>query len=103
MARRIELTPEARILHEIGALAGTQLRPEANVRIQCYYFTDLPHTPTRAYVSFEWSPGCAIPQRLTHKPGIPPEALLPEKVRPIAEWIVRQIRKERPAWFIDND
>jgi hypothetical protein len=92
--------PEFENLKAILAIVKSRVRKEAPIDVQCYFLSENPGDPSLAYIEFvtSLSPGAVNP---ANTPGIPRTSLVPEKVLPIAAWIVRQISKQHPEWFIE--
>ena len=86
-------------LKAILALVESRVRKEARLEVVCYFLSDKPSDPSLGYIEFT---SLTEPEKppVTHTPGIPRESLY--KVLPIAQWIVRQISKDYPDWFIKD-
>lgn len=78
----------------------TRVRTDARVDITCQFSATSTKDPLLGYITFHWAEDFRVPRHVSHDPGIPVEALVPEKVGPIAAWIVRQIARDHPEWFL---
>jgi hypothetical protein len=88
-----------RQLMAILEIVRSRVRKDAGVDVSCFYLTDKPGGTNYGYIQFSagWEDNAP---KVKNDPGIPVEALVPEKVLPIAQWIVKQVSKEHPEWFI---
>lgn len=102
-ARTIPLyDPQFECLKDIVRLVQARMRTEVRVKVECYYADK----PPLAYINF--SPMVLVHGRagvadMRSEPGIPMDALVPEKIGPIAYWVIKQARKKRPTWFVDGE
>lgn len=86
---------ESEQLKAILMLVKSRVREGAKVTVYSFIMPDKPGGVFAAYIGF-------VPyenhlQRMKNNPGIPYESLY--KTEAIADWIIRQIGKDRPEWF----
>jgi hypothetical protein len=91
-------------LLDIEAIVSTRIRKDIRLAINCYFGSDKPGDETRGYVSFAEAGGIgSIPkERWRNEPGIPLPSLVPEKIGPIAYWVIKQMKEVHPEWFIKD-
>lgn len=94
--------PQFEALKDIRRLVAARIKPDSEVKVSCFTASKEAGGRTFAYIDFTVSkPGSGRQDdySVSQEPGIPLESLVPEKIVPIAYWIVDQMRKKHPEWF----
>jgi hypothetical protein len=88
---------------DIRRLVAARIRLGARVEVGCQVGPPDAHSPSLHYICFTANKGPNDQYTVTNEPGIPREALVPEKIGPIAYWIVKQVSAKHPEWFVKDD
>lgn len=85
-------------LKEIRDLCRQAVVPGTQVTVREFFMPPDHNQDYQGWIEFV---NDANPQfdKARHSPGIPLDALVAEKVQPIAAWIIRQANERRPEWF----
>jgi hypothetical protein len=107
MARYIPLFDPAFECHkDIARLVVARIKPEIKVSWVCSKKSHGPQSESRAFIDIQplhsLVPGLNK-QPLLQQIGIPLSALVPEKVAPIAYWLVREFKRQRPDLFQEGE
>lgn len=107
MAREIPLFDQSFECHkDIGRLVAARIKPEIRVRFTCSLRTCGAKAEKRAFIDILELYGANASRNLLavkQEIGIPIPSLVPEKVAPIAYWLIREFRKQRPDLFQEGD
>lgn len=107
MGKQIPLFDQSFECHkDIARLIASRVKPEIKVRCVCSLKIHRPTGEKRAFIDVlplsSLIPGLNK-QELRQEVGIPQTALIPEKVAPIAYWLVREFKRKRPDLFQESD
>jgi hypothetical protein len=89
-------------LEDIMRLVGARLRKDLDLQMQCFS-SKQKHLGTTYYIRIMQTrtmDGRPFVSPFVNEPGIPKESLVPEKVGPIAYWIIRNLARWRSHWLI---
>jgi hypothetical protein len=103
LARQIPLyDPSFECHKDIARLVVARIKPEIRVRFVCSNRATGRNNESLAFIDII-PLSSAVPglnkSQLTHAIGIPRRALVPERVAPIAYWLVKEFKRQRPDLF----
>ena len=104
MPYTVERKPSFECLKDIARIVKARIRNDVPVRVDVYGLGQ--GDTLRNYVRLTYQATGTGPKEwieAQHEPGIPPASLVPEKIGPIAYWILAQLQARYPDWFIKDN
>jgi hypothetical protein len=96
-----ESTRQSLVLNDILTIVSSRLKGDLQLSTMAYRCGEKPGGELKGYIEVsKKAPFSAAAEfKLVNNPGIPPASLVPEKIGPIAYWIIEQFRKQKPELF----
>jgi hypothetical protein len=91
-------------LHDIMRIVAARIRKDAHLEMRCFSHKQK-HRGTHYHIRlFQVAHKNDDPyvDPFLLEPGIPHESLVPEKIGPIAYWIVKKLIQQRPQWMLNQ-